>query len=278
MLSKRHTITFIKTSKGDPLDVYDGLGMLTSSALSRSGTISFASVRAADRQNRFAAKYEIMARECEFSRIALDHTFERSINCGKVQMPFTSLVSKTPLARKAHSTVDARVSNSLRRPQSPRWRNNLGGSSRIDETPKKEKVRTSTEDNLSFDIRPALSSSAASDDGHVMPELHPSDLDISGDEEEELAQKDEESNADSDGSQPKQFNTKILGVREQLESISSSLKANSQSDIASREQSKLSDDDIGHSVSGEFTPMTVNSFSEDEEEDDIPKPKITKPT
>ena len=249
--------------------------MLTSSALSRSGTISFASVRSADRQNRFAANYEIRAHECELSRVAMDHAFERSINGGATRSPFVSLLAKTPVMRKTHSNAYFRAPNSLRGTQSPQWRASLAGSSRNDATPKQDRGKTSTEDNLSFEIRPTLSSSAASDaSGHVMPELHPSDLEVS-DEEESVKEKRKNSDAGSDSSEPTQFNNALQGVEETLKSIGSSLKTNSRSEIDSQEQSVADEDDIAHSVSGEFKPMTLHSSDDDEEEEDIPKPKIS---
>lgn len=70
------------------------------SSLSRSGTISQASIRSSISYREFNANYAIKAEEGERNRAALDHAFDRSINAGLINRKFVSLAAKTPTSQK----------------------------------------------------------------------------------------------------------------------------------------------------------------------------------
>lgn len=82
------------------------------SSLSRSGTISQASIRSSSAYNNFNANYSIKAEECERSRAALDHAYDRSLNTGLLRHKFTSMAAKTPTSQKKRSTQQTiKISN-----------------------------------------------------------------------------------------------------------------------------------------------------------------------
>lgn len=251
-----------------------------STGLSSSGKISLASIRSSDRYNNFNATFSIKLRECELNRSALDRTFERI-------MSRSMGISQTPRVRKHHSQMETR---SLRK-----TRNSVFGLPSESATPHhseeeleiqdeskeikmnipiKTNIKTSTEDIL-FEIRPSLSDSSIDSqqaNRQIMPELHPSDLSITDSyEEEEYSRASHphiESKVDSDSDPHTRFSNALQGVGRTLKSLSSSLK------ISSGQSSDLRQEDFAHSVSGELEALELGSDyeSEEEEEDEIPKP------
>lgn len=255
----------------------------SSTGLSRSGRISLASIRSSDRYNNFNASYSIKMRECELSRAALDRTFERTMN--------RSLgISKTPhfpkhsyhmeplsLQKTRRSSVFSRPTESITPQHSEAELESEPNEDHKMIVPGKTNIKTSTED-ISFEIRPSLSDSSINSqhsNREIMAELHPSDLAMTSDyddEEEDVFPAElphKSAPLDSDSEPHTRFSHALQGVGRTLKSLSSSLK------ISSGQSSELKDEeDFAHSVSGELEALELGSEDYEEDEDEIPKPFV----
>lgn len=111
------------------------------SSLSRSGTISQASIRSSTAYNEFNANYSIKAEECERSRAALDHAYDRSLNTGFMKHKFTSLAARTP-TRQKKQTKQHNIKISNRTPSKTSYKDIAMDFSSCKITPRRQRNST----------------------------------------------------------------------------------------------------------------------------------------